>query len=277
MDKTKPQKKAKDKRDSKATGEGSGVQSIKRAFAILEQVGLSAQGLALAELSKRVGLHTSTTFHLIQTMVQLGHVRQDPETKQYHIGARLFTLASGALNENLLVRMARPILEDLSADTGENAHLAMRIGNEVVAVAQVAGTGSFQMNVGNTRPAHATALGKVLMADLSSAQLDAFLEKDMFPQFTPKTITDADVLRSELEAVRQTGIAYDDCEYNPEARCLAAPVRDFSGRTVAAIGVSGPIWRMSLQRLKQLDGQVSEAARLLSSTLGERPFVNSPS
>ena len=270
MDKTRTRKKTAETRDSKGSGEGSGVQSIRRAFAILEQVGLCPEGLSLAELSKRVGLHTSTTFHLVQTMVQLGHVSQDPDTKHYHIGARLFALASGAMAENQLVRIARPILEDLSRATGENAHMAMRVGEEIVAVAQVAGTGAFQMNVGNTRPAHATALGKALLADLSDAQLEAFLAKGMFPQFTPKTIVDADALRQELEGIRATGIAYDDCEYNAEVRCLAAQVRDFSGQAVAAIGVSGPIWRMSLQRLKDLDSQVAEAARLLSSTLGQR-------
>ena len=118
----------------KATKEKGGIQSLERAFAILEQVASRRDGINLSELSKAVGLHNSTTFHLLKTMVQLGYVTQMRESKRYRIGSRLFTLAAGALEENSLLEIATPVLEKLSRDTGEAAHFAIRSGNEVVVI-----------------------------------------------------------------------------------------------------------------------------------------------
>ena len=99
--------------------ERGGIQSIERAFAILEEIARHRDGIGLAELSKRVGLHSSTAFHLIRTMVQLGYLSQPPESKKYRVGRRLFTLAAGALDDVELVRIATPVLEKLSLETSE--------------------------------------------------------------------------------------------------------------------------------------------------------------
>jgi len=249
------------------------VQSLERAFAILEQVATHPDGLSLAELSKRVGLHNSTTFHLVRTMVQLGYARQSPETKRYHVGRMLFTLAAGSLNEVELVGVAMPILEDLARDTGESGHLAIRSGNEVVVVARSAGPGAFQLvdRGGGIRPGHATALGKVLLASLPRDRFEHYLNTARLAALTPKTITDPAALRTEIEAVRQGGVGYDDGEFNAEVRCVAAPARDFTGRVIGAIGVSGPVWRMTLQRMPAVSARVAAAAEQLSTALGARP------
>src|SRR5438552_2522394 len=97
-----------------------GVQSLERAFAIMEEVARNRDGISLAELSKRVGLHNSTTFHLVKTMVSLGYVRQIKDGKRYRIGRPMFALAASALDEIEMVSLATPILEDLSRDTGES-------------------------------------------------------------------------------------------------------------------------------------------------------------
>ena len=121
--------------------EQGGVQSIARAFAIAEEIARNRDGISLAELSKRVGLHNSTTFHLVKTMVQLGYVSQLPDSKRYRIGRRMFTLAAGALDEIELVNVATPVLEKLTGDTGEYSHFAIRSGEQIVVVAKTAGTG----------------------------------------------------------------------------------------------------------------------------------------
>ena len=146
--------------------EHGGVQSIARAFAIAEEIARNREGISLAELSKRVGLHNSTTFHLVKTMVQLGYVSQLADSRKYRIGRRMFTLAAGALDEIELVNVATPVLEKLTGATGEYSHFAIRSGEQIVVVAKIAGTGIFQMvdRTGAVRPAHATALGKVLLA-----------------------------------------------------------------------------------------------------------------
>ena len=223
-----------------------GVQSIGRAFAILEQVARHRDGISLAELSKSVGLHNSTTFHLVQTMVALGYIRQVKENKRYRVGRPLFALAASALDEIELVSLATPILEGLSQETGECGHFAVRVGDAAIVVARTSGPGAFQLadRVGVSRPLHCTALGKVLLAALSPEQFERLVERVALISHTPKSITHAEALRRELEDVRQTGYALDDGEFDPEVRCVAVPVREFTGSVVGALGISGPIWRL---------------------------------
>jgi len=252
--------------------ERAGIQSLERAFAILEEVARHRDGIGLAELAKRVGLHNSTAFHLVRTMVQLGYVSQPKDSKKYRIGRRLFALAAGALDEVELVSVATPVLEKLTLETGESSHFAIRSGDDIVVVAKTAGSGMFQLvdRSGALRPGHATALGKVLLAALEAPELARFLEAHELHAFTAKTIVEREPLERELDEVRRRGIAFDDGEFDPEVRCVAVPVRDFAGRVSGAIGISGPIWRLSLQALQDKSAKVREAAASLSAELGAR-------
>lgn len=247
-----------------------GVQSIARAFAILEEVARNRDGIGLADLSKRVGLHNSTTFHLVKTMVSLGYIRQMKDTKRYRVGRPLFALAASALDEIEMVSVATPVLEDLSRETGESSHFSVRMNDSVVVIARTTGPGAFQLTdrVGVVRPAHCTALGKVLLAALRPEQLDRYLERAELKPLTPKTITDPQLLRREIEEVRRSGIAFDDSEFDNEIRCAAMPVRDFTGQVVGAIGISGPVWRLSIQALQSRARNVKEAADRLSAAFG---------
>jgi len=247
-----------------------GVQSIGRAFAILEEVARNRDGIALADLSKRVGLHNSTTFHLVKTMVSLGYIRQIKESKRYRIGRPLFALAASALDEMEMVSMATPVLDDLSRETGESSHFASRMSDAVVVMARTPGPGAFQLTdrVGVVRPAYCTALGKVILAALRPDQLDRYLDRIELKALTSKTITSPQRLRRELQDVRRVGIAFDDGEFNNEVRCAAMPVYDFSGQVVGAIGISGPVWRLSIQALQNKARDLSEAAKQLSEAFG---------
>jgi IclR family KDG regulon transcriptional repressor len=260
-----------------AAEKGGGVQSLARAFSILEEIARARDGITLVALSKRVGLHNSTTFHLTKTMVSLGYIRQDPETKKYRIGRPLFVLASSSLDEVELVSLAEPFLEELTRVTGESAHLAIRSGDEIVIVARAAGTGAFQLTsrVGVVRPAHATALGKVFLATMKPGELESYVNRNELRAFTPKTLTTTEQLQPEIDDVRRSGVAFDDSELDPEIRCVAVPVRDFAGRVAAAIGVSGPVWRLSLQTLNKQVPLIREISDRLSQELGYR-LITSP-
>ena len=255
-----------------------GVQSLGRAFAILESVARHREGIGLAELSKLVGLHNSTTFHLAKTMVSLGYLRQEKDSKRYRVGRPLFALAASALDEIEMVNVATPILEEMSRETGESGHFAVRMGDAVVVIARTSGPGAFQLTdrVGVVRPAHCTALGKIILASLRPDQLNRFLERvDMKPS-TPKSITDAAVLLHEITEIRRTSIAFDDGEFNPEVRCVAVPVTDFTGVVIGALGISGPIWRLSNQALHNSAQIVQKAASRLSAEFGAKVATNAP-
>jgi DNA-binding IclR family transcriptional regulator len=257
--------------DVNSAKEKSGIQSLERAFAIMEYISQCREGIGLAELSKAVGLHSSTTFHLCKTLLSLGYIRQASDTKRYRIGRMVFTLAANSLDEIELVSVAMPTLEDLAHVTGESSHLAMLARDDVVIVARTAGTGPFQLTerAGVVRPAHCTAIGKVLLATLPPARLEQYLATNELQSFTPNTITERERLLAELAQVRSSRVAFDDGEY-PEVRCISAPVRDFTGKTTAALGVSGPIWRLSNQALHEQTRHVKHAALRLSAELGWR-------
>jgi DNA-binding IclR family transcriptional regulator len=249
-----------------------GVQSLGRAFAILEQVARHREGIGLAELSKLVGLHNSTTFHLAKTMVSLGYIRQEKDSKRYRVGRPLFALAASALDEIEMVNFATPIMEELSRETGESSHFAVRMGDAVVVIARTSGPGAFQLTdrVGVVRPAHCTALGKIILAALRPDQLKRFLERVELKPSTKKSITEPSALLLEIAEVRRRAIAFDDGEFNPEVRCLAVPVYNFTGDVVGALGISGPLWRMTDQVLPGRAKTVQAAASRLSNEFGAK-------
>jgi DNA-binding IclR family transcriptional regulator len=253
----------------------SGVQLLGRAFAILEEVARHREGLGLADLSKLVGLHNSTAFHLARTLVSLGYLRQEKDSKRYRIGRPLFALAASALDEIEMVNVATPVLEELSRETGESSHFAVRMGDAIVVIARTSGTGAFQLTdrVGVVRPAHCTALGKVILASLRPDQLQRFLARVELTPSTDKSITDVTVLLREIEDVRSTGIAFDDGEFNAEVRCIAVPVMDFTGQVIGALGTSGPVWRMSNQALQTHAKAVRLAANRLSTEFGVKSVM----
>src|SRR3954453_2807434 len=249
-----------------------GVQSLGRAFAILEEIARHREGIGLAELSKLVGLHNSTTFHLAKTLVSLGYIRQERDSKRYRVGRPLFALAASALDEIEMVNLATPVLEDLSRETGESGHFAVRMGDSVVVIARTSGSGAFQLTdrVGVVRPAHCTALGKIILASLRPDQLKRFLERVELNPSTSKSITDPAVLLREITEIRRSAIAIDDGEFNAEVRCVAVPVYNFTGDVIGALGISGPIWRMSDPVLKSRAKLVQAAATRLSAEFGAK-------
>lgn len=251
----------------------SGIQSLGRAFAILEEVARHREGIGLADLSKRVGLHNSTAFHLAKTLASLGYVRQEKDTKRYRIGRPLFALAASCFDEIEMVNVATPVLEDLSRETGESGHFAVRMGDAIVVIARTSGPGAFQLTdrVGVMRPAHCTALGKMILASLRPDQFEGFLQRTELKPSTEKSVTEIAALRREIDEVRRSGIAFDDGEFNLEVRCVAVAVKDFRGETIGALGISGPVWRLTIQALQSRARMLQAAADRLSAALGAAP------
>jgi DNA-binding IclR family transcriptional regulator len=263
-----------DEAEERARG---GVQSLGRAFSIIEEVARHREGIGLADLSKRVALHNSTTFHLAKTLVSLGYLRQERDSKRYRVGRPLFALAASALDEIEMVNLATPVLEDLSRESGESGHFAVRMGDAVVVIARTSGPGAFQLTdrVGVVRPAHCTALGKIMLASLRPDQLKRFLERVELKPSTKKSIADPAVLLRQIAEIRRDAIAFDDGEFNAEVRCVAVPVYNFTGEVIGALGISGPIWRMTDQLLQSRARLVQSAAARLSAEFGARDLTKS--
>jgi DNA-binding IclR family transcriptional regulator len=144
------------------------------------------------------------------------------------------------------------------------------MSDDVVVMARTPGPSKFQLTdrVGIVRPAYCTALGKVILAALRPEQFDRYLSRVELKPLTPKTVIDRQRFVQEIEDVRSSGIGFDDGEFDEEVRCAAMPVRDFSGQVVGAIGISGPVWRLSFQALQSRAKALEAAASELSAALG---------
>ncbi len=245
------------------------VQSIERAFLIIGTIAKSSEPPTLAEISKAIGLHTSTTFHLLKTLCHVGALKQDSD-KSYRIGSYIYGLAAGAMTEINLVNDALPQLHWLASETGETSHVAVMADNEVVILNRVEGKSpiKFSERVGSIRPAYCTAVGRALLAHLSEARFSEYMANTKFTRFTENTATSKDKIRTEIATVRAAGVAVEHCEFNSEIRCIAAPVRSFTGSVIAAIGISGPVWRVSTDDVESYKKQVLVAAQKLSEELG---------
>jgi len=249
---------------------GTMIQSLQRGLGILELIAKDGTGLTMAEVSRKIGLHTSTTFHLLRTLRSLGYLVQSETTREYRLGSKVFRLAASVLTEVQFLNISGPLLAEMAQQTGETSHLAIFEHGEVIVIDKVDGSSPVRLSdrVGYPRPAHATAIGKVLLAHLPEAELKAFLDRRELRPFTPKTVTAVPILEQELVRVREQGYAFDDEEFAQGIRCLAVPVRNFTGHIVAALGISGPVWRVSLDRVAQLTELVKAIGHRLSQELG---------
>ncbi len=248
------------------------VQSIERALTLMEALGEFRGEVGIAELSKRVGLHVSTTHRLLATLVARGYARQNPETGRYALGASALHLAESYLGQMDLRLVVRPLLERLCQETGETANLVILDGREALYLDKVESPQSLRIfsRIGRRAPLHCTAVGKVLLAGRSKAEVDSLLGRSPLERLTRNTISSVSQLRRELEKVQGEEFALDREECENGASCIAVPVRSAKGETIAAVGISGPSVRMHVRRMQELVPVVVRIGRQISERLGLR-------
>lgn len=249
------------------------IQSLERAFSVLEEVARHRDGVTLSQISRSVGLHTSTLYHVTRTLVALGYLRTGPDDKRYRVGRGIFQLASACLDEAEICDTVEPFLDRLAQATGEATHYAIWERGSALILTRRSGPNALQISerAGTLRPLYCTAIGKALLSGLPPEAFEEHLARIVFEPLTPSTLKDAQALRLQIETVRRDGIAFDDCEFNAEVRCMAAPVRDFRGRVVGAVGFSGPVWRTSLGAMADHIATTRRIAAEISDRFGFRP------
>ena len=247
------------------------VSTLARGMQVLEAFSLESPQLTLTEIAAKVDLDKSTAFRVLHTFEQLGYLDRDPESRLYRLGLKLVQVGLTALNSLDLVQAARPHLKALFAQCGETTNMAVRDGSEILYVArhraqQVLNVG---LEVGSRLPVWCTAMGKAQLLDLSPDQVRELVGEGPFPPAGPCAHRDLAALLANLDLVRVQGYALNDEELAVGVRSVAAPVRDGSGRIVAAINVSVPSARVSRAELEmRLAPMVVETAFKISRALG---------
>ncbi|MDT7724808.1 MAG: IclR family transcriptional regulator, acetate operon repressor [Actinomycetota bacterium] len=249
------------------TGRDGGVQSLQRAFDLLELLADAGGEASLSELAVLSGLPMPTIHRLIRTLVALGYVRQNTN-RRYALGARLIRLGEHASMQ--FGSWARPLLTELVDEVGETANLAVLERDEVVYVSQVPSKHSMRMftEVGRRLLPHGTGVGKAILSQLPPADVRALLERTGMPAYTEHTFTDADALQRHLVKVAKQGYALDESEQEIGVRCLAVPVP--GAPTPAAVSVSGPEGRLTKEAVTRIAPVVQRIAQTLGSELAAR-------
>jgi IclR family transcriptional regulator, KDG regulon repressor len=254
--------------------EGSTASKIVK---LLEVLGLEAnsRGMSLSEISERNGLTRPSAHRLLSELVSFGFVEQDPNTDRYRLGLRTVQVAWSFMSRLDVRRQAAPYLTELVERTKETAHLMVLTQGECVCIDQIESPAPLRIHseVGKRMPVHSTASGKALVAHVPEEEVRRLLNDTGMEAKTKRTITNVDEFLHNLRQVRKSGYALDDMENESGARCIAAPLFDHEGRTLAAICISGPASRITLDRSEELGSMVREIASRASRRLGFDPSL----
>ncbi len=246
------------------------LQTIDRALELLERICQAEDGVPLTTLSRQTGLPKSTVHRLLMTLSAHRLVTQDPETGRYLPGIKLFELAQAVLQKLELRKQALPELRELCQRTNETVHLAILDDGDVIYIDKQESQQTIRMfsAIGKRGPAHCTGVGKVLLAALPEHELDELIRRKGLPRFTEKTITDPELLKAHLAEVRRKGYAVDDTEHEPEIRCVACPIREHTGRVIAAVSLTIPAFRATREQIEALAPLVRTYADRISRKMG---------
>jgi IclR family pca regulon transcriptional regulator len=244
------------------------VQSLARGLAVIRAFGPDAAELTLSDVARRTDLTRAAARRFLLTLVDLGYVRSDG--KQFALTPRVLELGYAYLSGQTLPEIATPHLEALSAEVGESCSVSVLDGADIVYVARYEASRimSVRIAVGTRFPAYPTSMGRVLLADLPQPELDAILAALPDTGPTPKTTTSEADLRAALAAVSAQGWALVDQELEVGLRAIAAPIRDRTGRAVAAANISTQAGRTTLDQARRvLLPRLLDACRAIETDL----------
>jgi IclR family transcriptional regulator, pca regulon regulatory protein len=240
------------------------VQSLQRGLEVIRAFDVDAPELTLSDVARRTGLSRAAARRFLLTLAELGYVRSDG--RHFSLSPRVLELGYAYLSSLSLPEVAEPHLEALVAEVRESSSMSVLDGDDIVYVARVPVSRimTVAINVGTRFPAYATSMGRVLLAGLSDAELDDYLEAVELKRLSPRTVTSTTALRTELQRVRDQGWAIVDQELEEGLRAVAAPVRDGGARVVAAINVSAHTSRSSIESMRRdlLPALLATAARI---------------
>jgi DNA-binding IclR family transcriptional regulator len=247
------------------------VQILERAMRILFDLAGRSEPCTLEELATDHDVSKASLLRILRTLELEGVVLR--ENDAYQLGPRVLDLSHGYLANLELDQVARPPMRRLAEATDQTVSLAVLDGLDVVyiGIEKARRELGIQGQIGGRHPANATALGKVMLADLNEDDLRRRLDGADLPRLTHRTLADPDTLRTHLVRVAEQGYALDDEERGIGIRCVAAPIRDADGDVVAGISVAGAIFHMTDETVAEYRELVLEAAARISERLGDDP------
>lgn len=232
----------------------SSVQSIERAFSILEIIAGHVGGIGVSKIASDAGLPKSTVSRLLATLEGIGAVERFPNSTDFRLGAKVISMTFQVPYPRHLTVLARPYLEQLAETTGEGLHLCVPDGDKVRYVDQIKSRHTVQVVrdwTGIALPIHIISAGKLFLSGWDPAVLDEYLTRPL-EQFTEKTVTDPEALRQQLLEIHNQGVAWVVDEFEIGMSAVGAPIYDEMERIIAAVIVYGPSYRFPPDGDRQL-------------------------
>lgn len=252
-------------------GERYVIPNLRNACRILKLLGQSRDGMIGADIARTLKIPVTTTLRIMTTLVLEGVVRKNDA--RYELGPVLIQLGTSALAGTEIRELALPVLQELSREADETAHIAIPCDDRslILAVQDSAHPLRAASRPGYLAELHCSSTGKVFLAFLHADRFDEVIDPAKLIKRTPHSLTTLAALRREIELTRKRGYSLDDEEYHPGVRCTAAPVYASDGTVAAAIGITASALRFTLARVPELSGKVRAAAAELSRKLGYTP------
>ena len=244
-----------------------GDGTVGKALDVLDMVAAAGHPVRFTELLATAAYPKATLYRLIQTLTHQGMLSYDPDRQTYALGVRLVRLAHTAWATSSLAPIARPYLDELSAETGETIHLAQMDNGQVLYVDKRNAAKPVEMfaQAGKVGPAYCTGVGKAMLAFVSDEALDRAIQRQSFHRFTPHTLDTPAKLRAELEAIRGRGHAFDREEHEPGIICCAVPILTRTGRVIGALSVTSTTARTTMDALESGAQRIKDTAARIAA------------
>jgi IclR family KDG regulon transcriptional repressor len=250
------------------------IQSVDHALDVMEAFQGEEDELGITELSRRLKLHKNNIFRILATLENRGYIEQNRVTDNYRLGLGTLELGQTYIRHTGLLRVARPITEELGKKVNENVYIGILKENYAfyLDVVESAHTVRVLSRVGCRVPTYCSAMGKAQLAFETPETIAEVLGKKELKKFTPSTISDREKVVEHLALVKELGYAVDDEEWDEGVRCVAAPIYDYTRKVVGAVSISAPSVRMPMEQVKkEYVPMIIEACEEISDRLGYKP------
>ncbi len=223
-------------------------RSTEKALSVIELLAIQGGPMRLTDIASRLGFNQSTALRFLSSLINSGYVAQNPQTQQYYLTYKISRIANMLNAHQDIAQITHPYIEQLSEAFGESACISIEQQFKMVYIDVVTGKNKTLLSsqqIGNTSLMHCTGNGKLLLATFSEEKLDQFISEAGLEALTKNTITTKPRLMQELDIIRKNGYALDNEECEIGVRCIAYPLRNYTGNIIAGMSVTGPITRMS--------------------------------